>query len=210
MAKKPLFQVLLFAAIIAMLPGCLAPLTATYPPPMLTPAVDFADGVSEVPEGWTLLLEYRSIVECIGCRCGIGHSLAGSYSFDGKRVQGTTTGSANRSRVLIGQFSQRSSSGGLSMIAPAITAVDSLPEARYGGPVLRAVDKQGAVVVEIDGQTFYIYPGGHWARTMEYKGGDCPETHTVTLTNFGLLPNEQIDVVYREGSTSRPFKPGAP
>ena len=131
------------------------------------------------------------------------------YSFDGKRVQGETQKTANRSRVLIGQIDERTN-GNLSTIFAYVTPVDTLPEATYGGPRLRAVDKQGAAIVDIDGQPFYIYPGSHWERTTATQDGSCPATRTDTLTNYGLLRNEQIVVDYWDGVTSRPFKPGAP
>jgi len=96
----------------------------------------------------------------------------------------------NHSRVLIGRTLARRR--GPQHFLTGITAVDRLPEAKYGGPTLRAVDKQGAAVVEIDGQTFYIYPRHDWERTVQTDYDGCPATQTDTLTNFGLLRDDDM------------------
>ena len=209
MAKRSLFQILLFAAMLMMLAGCVAaqpqdkdgpasvtpmittptapptPMIAppvTYPPPMLTPAVDFADGVSAVPEGQTLLVEYQRIASGKGVCEGVwwDHP-APAYQFDGKQLRGVVTGpSSNRSRVLIGNIIFRSANG-RGGETTSITAVDLLPQAIGNGIVLRAVDKQGAIVAEINGQSFWIYPDSRWEMTVERQEGACRATERYTV-----------------------------
>lgn len=102
MVKKPVSKVFAAVATLAVLSSCLAtPLpsteqsgdgatvetispeawTSTYPTPMLTPAVDFADGVSEVPDGHALFVEYQTVVNSRGSCDGILGSDPGMHSF---------------------------------------------------------------------------------------------------------------------------------
>ena len=235
MVNKLISNVIVAVAVFAVLSGCLAtPLsgtgqsgegatvessssetdTPTYPTPMLTPAVDFADSVSEVPEGQTLLIQYSTIASGVGGCDGFWYDeLAPAYDFDGSHLYGTVISTylatlPNRSRVLIGKKDSRGSNGRGGEDA-FIEAVDLLPQAIDDGIAVRAVDEQGAIVVEINGQPFWIYPGSHWSATIARQYGDCRVGESVTLTNFGLLRNEQIDIDSWDGVTRKPFKPGA-
>ena len=187
MTRRSWPHLFLSALIILVLAGCVAP--PTYPPPMLTPAINFVDRVPEVPEGWTLHISYGTVLDATGkpCRGPViyGSSIKGKGGwgaigcyFDGDRlhVYGTTLKTTGRSRILICTGTNRTR-GGLSTIgAGTVQAVDWLPVRTYGFPTLRAVDKQGAVVVEIGGQAFYIYPGGKWDGTSETTDGNCDAT----------------------------------
>jgi len=197
-----------------MLPGCLAPLTATYPPPMLTPAVDFADGVSEVPDGQALFVEYFNFTS-FGEKCppaAIAEPWEGYYFTDrygqSSRVLRTdghleaphVMPSANGSRVLVGTGNNYWNK---------LSAVDSLPyvlsdngRIYVGGPSadqigLRCVTKQGALVVEINGKSAWINPGQSWSKTEVHRDGYCWITYTSTLINHGLLLDQQIHLKQR-------------
>lgn len=185
--------------------------TPTTTTPMLSPAVDFIDGVSEVPEGQTLLVEYQQQASGEGdCGSFWYDELAPGYDFADGQLYGIIQGStSNQSRVLVGHMEYRGSSGRGGWTS-FVKAVDLLPGWIADGlTTLRAVNDQGAMVVEIDDQLFWIPSGSNWAWTLERQVGDCRMTERNTLTNLGLLRNEQIHLEYLDGGRiRRPFQPG--
>jgi len=167
---------------------------------MLTRAVGFVDGVSEVPEGWMLFLSYEWVLDATGRTCRRGEKVYGSNiegvrcHFGGNRlhVDGTTLTTSGQSRILICEESNRKR-GGLSTVSSGARAIDGLPETLDGDLRLRAVDKHGTIVIEIDGVPYYIHPSDHWQRMIETQDNDCDAIRTDSLTNYGLLRDEQIE-----------------
>lgn len=181
-----------------------------YPTPTLTPAVGFTNGVSEVPEGFRIFLEYKHrsdphwdecprVVQQLGVP-----EYATSFYFDGDRLHALSpcwqTGECYPRAVLIRDcYHPNSADVAEGDYWCQYKAIDTLPAAiGEVGIVLRAIDKEGTVVVEIEGQPYYICSGGHWQRMIEttdnYAGETCDHTQTTSLTNYGLIANDEIAI----------------
>lgn len=182
-----------------------------HPTPVLTPALDFVDGMSEVAEGQALFVEYWIRTTGEG-DCEQIYIDFPTYSFQGNLTgEGFHELPANRSRIIVGIGYSLGGTAG-SGISSSLAAVDLLPyEIGRSHPkvVLRAVAGDGALVAEIDGERLWIPPRKRWRYVVETQvGGNCRETDVITLDNRGLLSNEQIDVPYWDGVTWRDFQPG--
>ena len=143
----------------------------------LAPAVEFADGVSAVPEGHALFVEHWFHFEVSrGCGAELVTGYVPSYELSDDRLVGWLMPSrspANRSRVLVGSGeSDRDHYG--TYVFSWLTAVDTLPYTVTADTVqlvLRAAEADGSLVVGIDDQTFHIPPGGTWTETPDAQHG---------------------------------------
>jgi len=62
--------------------------------------------------------------------------------------------------------------------------------------VIHAIDHQGALIVEGQGQFVKIQPEQSWGQMITTKWNeDCQVTNRYTLYNYGLITKEQIQIV---------------
>ena len=172
---------------------------AVAPTPELAPAVEFADGVLDIPAGQALFVEYLTVVSGEGS-CDFLAIDFPEYSFRSGRLTGSVENSvADPSCMLLGEMARRTGTAGTGM-AGTLAAIDSLPYPITGGLVLRAVTAEGALVLDVDGQPYWLNPGDSWQKTREDRTGDCRETQTSIVTNYGLLLHDNIELKYRDGT----------
>jgi streptogramin lyase len=196
--------------------------TAEQPTPQLahqlTPAVEYADSISAVPEGYALFIELWNHYQGEGACSEIMIDFP-TYDYSGDILSGEEFYETpnNRSRVIIGSGNSVGGTAG-GGISSGLTAVDRLPFILAGDSpqlILRAVASDGSLVVDIDGHAFWIHAGSDWEATFDgkndgpWKGdADCRVVRMMTLTNYGLLRDADIELGYWDGVKVQPFRPG--
>jgi hypothetical protein len=183
-------------------PATRAPLP---PAPTLPPAPDFVEGLSEIPEGKHLFVEYWQASD--------GESSSGTcpnaamidfptYSYNSGVLDTSGLdlgrGIRNLAPPPMGFFgygeSRHGAMGG--GVSSQLHTIEALPYVTppYEQAVIHSVDAQGAIVAEIQGNTYLIEPGRSWIRRVE--NDPTPECHTITtyrLINYGLLDNDPVE-----------------
>jgi hypothetical protein len=195
--------------IVLFLAGCGAPVATPTPipptrtplPPLPTPepAGEFVSGVSQIPEGEQLHLEWwesrsgESLKEpgCLKtelegawppvCKCRLEGSLRESTpAVIGKlRIVGAGSGDL----------------GG--WISSEAHEIDGLPytfTTARGDVVVHAVDAEGVIVAESGGVSFWVEPGQSWMYRVEDESDPaCNTITTFRLTNNGWLDDCEYD-----------------
>ncbi|MBI3176236.1 MAG: hypothetical protein HYZ25_21130 [Chloroflexi bacterium] len=176
-------------------------------------AVNFEKGISKIPEGYSIFLEYVGRSVCSDqCNCA-PEAPAPLYEFTSsdelwiERDLGVTStgepwiekdleGLPTLSSPIVGFFVFNDWGG-------RIYVVDTLPFTLDPGdtPIatLYSVDTDGTAVVEVYGETYFIKPGQSWTDSGDTRREPpfgCHISYTTSLTNFGLFSQKQIRFGY--------------
>lgn len=183
-------------------PATLTPTPLNVPPtPTLRPAVDFVQGINQVPAGKVLFVEYWRVSDGSGnCPGAVMIDFPG-YSFSAGQLDAYTGISSPTGKLdagIIGLLgdgdTNRGAMGG--GISSGLYAIQSLPypiEHHLG--TIYSVYQQGEIVVDIWGQTFWLEPGQSWV--LQVGGDPSSECHTITtyrFTNYGFLDNDNVNL----------------
>jgi hypothetical protein len=182
--------------------------------PSLERAVNFEKGISKIPQGNYLFLEFRSKSVCSNeCNCAPEAPAAPLYEITPagelwiERDLGLTstgqswleTGSDGRPSLyspILGFFVFNAWGG-------RIYVMDILPFTLRPGDTTMAtvynIDAQGTAVVEVYGETYFIKPGQSWIdsgdRWQEPPAG-CHVSYNTSLVNLGLFSQSKIHFAY--------------
>jgi hypothetical protein len=210
---------IVLAACVPMATGTPEPIATATPTsipatPSLERAVDFEKGISNIPEGYYLFLEYFGRSACSGeCNCPVVEAPAPLYEITSsgelwiERDLGVTpTGESWIRKDLEGRLTLSSPIAGFFVFndwGGGVYVMDTLPFTLTPGDTAIAavysVDAEGTAVVEIFGETYFIKPGQSWTdsgdvRQEPPKG--CHVSYSTRVTNFGLYPQTQIRFGY--------------
>lgn len=188
MKIKPLLLFLLFLS----LQGC----STTPPTPSLERAVDYEKGISNIPEGYYIFLEFRTSSVCSDeCHCPVVEAPAPLYEF-------TSAGELWIERDLQDFPTLSSPIAGFFVVndwGGHVYVVDALPFTLEPGDTTIAtvysVASDGTAVVEVFGETYFIKPGQAWTDSSEIRQeppAGCRVSYSTSLANFGLFSETQI------------------
>ena len=188
----------LFVLFLSLL-GC----SSTPSTPSLERAVNFEKGISKIPEGYYIFLEFKYRSVCSDkCNCAPEASAplyeitpAGELWIE-RDLEGFPTSSS----PIVGFFVFNNWGG-------RVYAMDTLPFTLQPGiapsdPIIAIVynvDAEGTAIVEIYGETYFIKPGQAWTDSGDMKReppAGCRISYSTSLTNFGLFSQTQIRFGY--------------
>jgi hypothetical protein len=163
--------------------------------PQLERAADFEKGVSNIPKGYFIFLELSGSNVCSDeCHCAPA-PVRPAYNFTASGELWTDLESlpAALASPTVGFF-------GYGNWRDKLFIMDALPFnlQPYDDTTvatLYSVDAQGTAIVEIAGETYFIKPGQSWTDSGEVRQeppAGCHVSYTRRLTNYGLLPQTQI------------------
>ncbi len=181
------------------------------PQPTLQPIANYVPGLSEIPPGKYLFVEYWSIYDGIG-HCGLmavdfpsyfyikdpndGHFL--SYDEDSIELGGEYVPLNQWTLNSIRGFYGTGMSVGPGMGSGASSKLSAIATFPYRGryPQILSVYARGAIVVKMkDDKTYLVEPGQVWATRQESEATPeprCLPYITYEFTNYGLLDRSQI------------------
>lgn len=182
------------------------PTPSPQPPatPTLQPAVEYTEGLGEIPPGKFLFVEYwdtsdgtsitgqcegAAMIDFPGYSFGSGELDAPNLEF-GRGWRNSFTPPIGFFGV--GRNNQGAMGGGASS---ELNVIDTLPYVppSYAEPIIHSVDAEGAIVAEVGGETYFIKPGESWIQQFgSYPSPLCHQVTTSRLTNYGLLDKSQI------------------
>lgn len=155
----------------------------------LSPAIDYSEGVCEIPQGKYLFLKYSSHMSCSSaCDCPVNEPPDSAISRSGDRVyyqssrvngnfkpwdpEDTTKGF-----IIYGWFEDQ------------IFTFDNMPyEIPNTGKPIVGCEPSGLVYVEIDGEAFELEAEKSWSsQSIADEGDRCYRTYTVSIGNSGLV-----------------------
>lgn len=199
LSNKMKIKFLLSFLIFLSLQGC----SSTPATPSLARAVNFEKGVSKIPEGYYLFLEFRYRDVCSDkCNCA-PEAPAPLYEINSAGelwIERGLEGLSTSSSPGIGIFVFNNWGG-------RVYAMDALPFTLQPGlapsdPIIANVynvDAEGIAVVEIYGEAYIIKPGQSWTDSGDMKReppAGCHISYSASLTNFGLFSQAQIHFGY--------------
>jgi hypothetical protein len=176
-----------------------APSTPRYSP--APPIPSYVDGLSEIPAGQYLFIAVDSSTRCTpACNCPEFEIILPPYSYEPGELRLSTNmvldggtylewENLDPARPIVGLYSYCDQ-----ISHSELCVIDTLPfEAPDNQFTIHAVDSQGTLVVEGQGQTWLIKPeqGRRLSVTSE-QGEDCRITRPYRLFNYGLLTKDQI------------------
>ena len=171
--------------------------TPIPPTPTLEIAINFEEGLAQVPDGYYLFIEfYGRSTYSAECNIAPGPPAPPRYNFtDGELVTSQPNITPELSSPIVGLF-------GFSSNPPnMLYVIDRLP---YKAPphdpfiTIYSVDAQGIATVEIAGRTYLIKPDQSWTDGGDVKReppAGCHVAYASRLSNYGLLPKAQIRFV---------------
>ncbi|PKO16173.1 MAG: hypothetical protein CVU39_09100 [Chloroflexi bacterium HGW-Chloroflexi-10] len=183
-------------------PANLSPTQTTLPPsPTLRPATDFVEGINEVPVDKYLFVEYWRTWDGSG-NCtdaamidfpGYDYSSGELYAFSGISDQPDEHATNIIGFIGDGDRNQGAMGGGISS---ELSMIQSLPYTiKYQLGTIFSVYRQGAIVVELWGQTIWLEPGQSWVQQVEEDpSSECHRVTTYRFTNYGFLDREQVQI----------------
>lgn len=180
-----------------LLQGC-SQTPPTSSPPSLERADNFEQGISKIPEGYSLFLVFDARSVCSDeCNCA-PEAPAPLYEFtsEGELWIKALDGFPVSSSPIVGFFAFSNWGGG-------VYVMDTLPFTLAPGDSTIAtvyrVDAEGTAVVEVYGETYFIQPGQAWTDSGDVQQESppgCYISYSTSLTNFGLFPQAQIRFGY--------------
>ncbi len=179
--------------------------TSTPPTTTLTlqPAVKYTEGLSEIPPGQFLFVEYWVTTSGTGQCDGAAMIDFPGYLFSSGTLDAPNVdlgrGRRNSLTSVIGLFGMGESRAGAmgGGISSRLDVIDTLPYALVSNKeaIIHSVDAQGTIVAEITGETFFIKPGQSWLRQNEVDPSpQCHQVTTARLTNYGFLDKDQVQI----------------
>lgn len=195
-------KLLLLLMMLLMLQAC-SPLsssqrgeTLTPLAPTLEPAINFEEGLSQVPAGYYLFLEfYGRSTYSPECNMAPGPPAPPNYNFaSGELMTSQPNITTALSSPIVGLFGLALSPHNM------LYVIDNLPYKvpSYDGLILHSVDAQGIATVEIAGKTYLIKPGQAWTDSGDVKQeppAGCHSAYLSRVSNLGLLSKAQIQFV---------------
>lgn len=183
-------------------PANLVPSQTLPPPsPTLRPASDYVEGINEVPLGKYLFVEYWRIWDGSGnCQDaamidfpGYDYSSGELYAYTGISDQPDEQATSIIGFIGDGDRNQGAMGGG---IRSELGMIQSLPHIiKYQLGTIYSVYRQGAIVVEIWGQTYWLEPGQSWVQQVEEDpSSECHKVTTYRFTNYGFLDKDQVQI----------------
>jgi hypothetical protein len=187
--------------------------SSTPSTPSLERAVNFEKGISNIPQGYFIFLEFFSRSVCSDkCNCAPEAS-APLYEFTStgelwiERDLGfASTGKPWIEKDLDGLPTVSSPMAGFFVFndwGGRIYVLDTLPFTLDPGdtPIatVYSVDAEGTAVVEVYGETYFIQPGQSWTDSGDMRREPpegCRISYSTSLTNFGLFSQTQIRFGY--------------
>lgn len=216
-AKAVVVFVLLVSFLVACSssPPTATPLPTPFPTATLRPATDFTDGAYELPHGKVLFVEVvdskiypesqeqQNTTQSPYCILGEVPELSceGEYWwYQGVRLElWEWDPQFKLGSVLVGYQTHcyvAMGGGPFKCDCRYVEASESLPFFATRGKriAINAVNAQGAAVVEIDGNTMWLEPGQSIESVWRATGDQDCVLHIETLTNHGILDEQQIEV----------------
>jgi hypothetical protein len=180
-----------FLLFILLFQGCSSPFSSNPP---LELAVTFEKGVSQVPQGYYVFIEYSYRDECsAACQCAPG-PVKPNYNFtsSGELVTDQEDILPALSTPIVGFF------GYDRRARDQLYVIDSLPYQTppYDEFIIYSVDAQGTVTVDVDGIPYFVRPGQSWTDrgSVSQAPAGCTISYNSRLSNYGLLPQAQIQL----------------
>ena len=161
--------------------------------PTLEPAANFEKGISQVPKGYYIFIEfsYRDVCST-ECQCAPG-PVKPSYNFttSGELVTDQENIIPALSTPIVGFFGYDPTA------RDRLYVIDTLPYKTppYDEVTIYSVDSQGTATMEVDSKTYFIKPGQSWTDSGVLKREPptgCHISYTTRLSNYGLLTKAQI------------------
>ncbi|NOT06252.1 MAG: hypothetical protein HOP27_16795 [Anaerolineales bacterium] len=190
-----IIKVLSLFILFLLLQGC----SLTPSTPSLERAVNFEKGISKIPEGYYIFLEFRSRNVCSDeCHCA-PEAPAPLYEITSAGelwIERDLEGFPASSSPIVGFFVFNDWGG-------RVYAMDTLPFTLQPGiapsdttiATVYSVDAEGTAVVEVYGETYFIKPGQAWTDSGNMRReppAGCHISYSTSLTNFGLFSQTQI------------------
>lgn len=200
------------------------PATPTLIPtiPPLEPAIDFEKGISNIPEGYYIFLEYFGRSECSNeCNCAPTEARAPLYEITSAGelwIESDLLGvdSAGKSWIrkdlesiltlsdpVAGFFvyDDDSSIGQVQVVDPLPFTLIPFTFTADAPAVatVYSVEADGTAIVEVYGETYFIKPGQSWTESGDWSReppAGCRISYSDRLTNFGLFSKTQIRFGY--------------
>ncbi len=195
------------------LQGC----SSTPSTPPLERAVNFEKGISKIPEGDYIFIEFKSSSVCSDeCNCA-PEAPAPLYEFTSAGelwivadlgvtstgelwIEEDVDGLPTLSSPILGFFVFNDWGGRVYVmetlpfeLKPGIAPSDTIFATVY------SVDAEGTAVVEVFGETYFIKPGQSWTDNGDMRQeppAGCHVSYSTSLANFGLFPQTQIRFGY--------------
>jgi hypothetical protein len=167
--------------------------------PSLERAVNFEKGISNIPEGSYLFLEFRADSVCSDeCNCPPAPR-APLYEITSTGelwIENSLEGFPTSSSPIVGFFVFNDWGG-------RVYVMDTLPFALQPSDttmaIVYSVNADGTAVVEVDGNSYFIKPGQSWTDSGDVwqpPPFGCHVSYSKGLTNFGLFSQTQIRFGY--------------
>lgn len=235
MKTKTLLTAIVLSIVLAACAPLSAPMATGTPEPTATatstsipatpspdPAIDFEKGISNIPEGYYIFLEYSGRSECSSeCNCAPTEARAPLYEI-------TSTGELWIESDLLGvdptgkSWVIKDSEGILTLSDPIagffvynndasvgqVQVVSPLPFTlipftftfdALAVATIYSVEADGTAIVEVYGETYFIKPGQSWTESGDWSReppAGCRISYSNRLTNFGLFSKTQIRFGY--------------
>jgi hypothetical protein len=166
--------------------------------PTLEPAINFKKGVSQVPNGYFILIEFGGSSVCSDeCHCALAPPAPPHYQFtsSGELLTDQPDIIPALSTPIVGFFGERGTSG-----SDILYVIDKLPYKPFseGTLTIYSIDTLGTITVEIGDKAYFIRPGQAWTDNGDVKREPppgCHMTYSSRLSNYGLLPDAKIQFV---------------
>jgi hypothetical protein len=226
MKAKPLLTAIVLSIVLAACVLLSTPAGTTLEPtatttPSLEPAIDFEKGISNIPEGYYIFLEFFGRSKCSDeCNCApearaplyeitpagelwIISSLIGVTSTGASWIGNDLEDRSTLSSPIAGFFvyDDDSSMGQVQVVAPLPFTVTPFTFTRDAPAIatIYSIEADGTAVVEVYGKTYFIKPGQSWTESGDWSReppSGCRMSYSDRLTNLGLFAKTQVRFGY--------------